>query len=40
MKPSLRREMAKASVDARQVSISLACRLFVVSETCCAIGHG
>jgi len=34
VKPSLRREMAKESVDTRQISISLVCRLFVVSETC------
>jgi len=34
VKPSQRREMAKASVENRQIPIRLACLIFTVSETC------
>ena len=34
VKPSQRREMAQEAVRHRQVSIRLACSIFVVSETC------
>ena len=34
VKPSQRREMAKEAVSHRQISVRLACLLFVVSETC------
>jgi putative transposase len=34
VKPSQRREMAKEAVSHRQISVRLACLLFVVNETC------
>ncbi len=34
VKPSQRREMAKAAVINKSISIRLACHIFVVSETC------
>lgn len=34
VRPSSRREMAKTAVATGKVSIVLACRAFVVSETC------
>jgi len=34
VKPSQRREMAVEMVDNHQISVRLACRIFVVSETC------
>jgi len=34
VKPSQRREMAQAAVSSKLVSVRLACRAFVVSETC------
>ena len=34
VKPSQRREMAKAAVTNKSISVRLACAIFVVSETC------